>query len=659
MSEAEDLLVEAALRTTIAVRQLWRRSTLDPESMLARVRSRIELFAIALYGQCPTIAAADPPAPPSLLQALFHRSARHQRGPSARASTDGTIIRLPRAFAPSRGDTEDLALMRLLALEMIGRVRRNTVQWLPHEPIVRDLYLLSEAVAIDAQLARDVPGFARALAAERALALGARPSDTTFSPRQAAVEQLVQLVLASPIAQPPLAEAETPERSLRWAEQRASDFSRLRGGYHGIAPVLLWGSVNDAQSPPAAVLSAASRPVNVPSRTRELERAPRPYTGGDPQDPQAGAFVVKPNAAQQSVEDPRGLARPADREVAPDLEDIAGALSELPEAQLVRSEVRARETLRAEGLPRSAVERTTPMAARGFNYPEWDYQAAGYHMPGAVVVEPNVPLGDASFAANVLRRRAALLREVRQRFECLRLRPRRIGRQLDGDDLDLDAYVSGFSDRRAGHAFDGRLYASNRRMRRELQACVLLDASASTDAWVSGRQRVIDIEKEALLIVAKALDLIADDYALLAFSGESADCVEVLRLKSFGERSSELVHRRIASLEPDRYTRAGAALRHASTLLSKQRARHRLLIFLSDGKPNDVDQYEGRYGVEDLRKATLEARLAGIQVFCLAVDRQAPAYAPRIFGAQGFALLPRSERLPFAVIELLRQLVSA
>jgi nitric oxide reductase NorD protein len=336
--------------------------------------------------------------------------------------------------------------------------------------------------------------------------------------------------------------------------------------------------------------ASASQRRAAPARSIELARTPRPYAGA-PQDPSVGAFVIKPNAAQQSVEDPRGLARPVDRELEPDLEDIASALAELPEAQLVRNEAQVRETLRADGLPRSTASRAASDVIGSFVYPEWDCRAGGYRTSGAVVVEARVPLGDASFAPGVLKRRAGLLREVRQRFERLRLRPRRAGRQLDGDELDITAYVNGFADRRAGHAFDDRIYAANRRVRRELRACVLLDASASTDAWVSGKQRVIDIEKEALLIVAEALDLIADDYALLAFSGESAQEVTVQRLKSFGERSGEPVQRRVASLEPDRYTRAGAALRHASALLSSQPSRHRLLILLSDGKPNDVDQY--------------------------------------------------------------------
>jgi nitric oxide reductase NorD protein len=103
----------------------------------------------------------------------------------------------------------------------------------------------------------------------------------------------------------------------------------------------------------------------------------------------------------------------------------------------------------------------------------------------------------------------------------------------------------------------------------------------------------------------------------------------------------------------------GAAVRHASALLGGQAARHRLLLVLSDGKPNDVDRYEGRYGIEDTRQAVAEARLQGIVVFCLTVDRDAPAYMPSIFGPRGYTMLRRQDRLPSVVVDVVRRLLAA
>ena len=165
------------------------------------------------------------------------------------------------------------------------------------------------------------------------------------------------------------------------------------------------------------------------------------------------------------------------------------------------------------------------------------------------------------------------------------------------------------------------------------------------------------MEKEALLVVCEALDALGDRYGIFAFSGEGADDVSVLPLKAFDERSSLAVERRIAALDADRYTRVGAAIRHVTAALGRERATRRLLLILSDGKPNDVDVYEGPYGVEDTRQAVAEARRQGVTVFCLTVDREAPRYAGRIFGRGGFAVLRRTDELPAVLIDVLRNLV--
>src|SRR5690606_36294616 len=140
---------------------------------------------------------------------------------------------------------------------------------------------------------------------------------------------------------------------------------------------------------------------------------------------------------------------------------------------------------------------------------------------------------------------------------------------------------------------------------------------------------------------------------------EGPQQVTMRAIKDFDENYSEIIAQRIAAIEPERYTRAGAAIRHASTLLMKEPARHRLLLLLSDGKPNDIDQYEGRYGVEDMRQAVLEAKLQGIHPFCLTVDRTAASYLNGVFGATQYALLQRPELLPIALVDWIRRLASS
>jgi nitric oxide reductase NorD protein len=246
---------------------------------------------------------------------------------------------------------------------------------------------------------------------------------------------------------------------------------------------------------------------------------------------------------------------------------------------------------------------------------------------------------------------------VRSRFERLRSRRVRIARQTEGAELDIAEYVAAAADARAGVAADDRLYIDVRPGRRELSVALLVDVSASTDSWVSGHQRIVDVEKDALLVVCEALAALGDPFAILAFAGDGAEHVSIVSVKRFEEHATEVVWPRIAALESDGYTRIGAAIRHATAGLTRQFTARRLLLILSDGKPNDVDTYEGPYGIEDARQAVAEARRQGIDTFCLTVDREAPRYAPRIFGRAGFAVLRRPDQLPEVLVEVLSRLI--
>jgi nitric oxide reductase NorD protein len=290
-------------------------------------------------------------------------------------------------------------------------------------------------------------------------------------------------------------------------------------------------------------------------------------------------------------------------------------------------------------------------------YPEWDHRLNAYRAQGAIVRESAAPLGDTAWIDAVKARHGRLARRVRIRFERLRSRYVRLDRQADGSEPDIAAWVGACADTRAGVPIDGRVYVERRPARRELAVALLADVSASTDAWVSDTRRIVDVEKEALLVVCEALDALGDRYGIFAFSGESADEVAVLTLKAFDERRSLAVERRIAALDADRYTRVGAAIRHVTAALGREQANRRLLLILSDGKPNDVDVYEGPYGVEDTRQAVAEAHCQGVTAFCLTVDREAPRYAARIFGRTGFAVLRRADELPTVMVEVLRRLV--
>ena len=132
---------------------------------------------------------------------------------------------------------------------------------------------------------------------------------------------------------------------------------------------------------------------------------------------------------------------------------------------------------------------------------------------------------------------------------------------------------------------------------------------------------MIEVEREALAALSWGLSACGDDFAIHAFSSLKRDRVYIQCAKRFGEPMSDTVEYRIAALKPGFYTRPGAAMRHASAGLSQQARKRRLLLVITDGKPNDLDHYEGRHGIEDSHKAVLEARRQGHAVFGITVDR--------------------------------------
>jgi nitric oxide reductase NorD protein len=294
--------------------------------------------------------------------------------------------------------------------------------------------------------------------------------------------------------------------------------------------------------------------------------------------------------------------------------------------------------------------------ATSFVYPEWDHRRQAYRMPGCVLRE--LEARAAETADPPPREHTALLERVRRQLEAVRPRPTRLTRRLEGDGIDVDGWVEELAERRAERAPAGRLYTQECRNRRDVAVGLLLDASGSTDAWVSGSRRVIDVAKQAALCFGEALAGLGDRLAVQACSGRGPGDVRVWVQKRFEEPWSERVRARIAALEPDRFTRLGGPIRHLTASLCRTRARLRLLLLLSDGKPNDEDEYEGEHGIEDVRQAILEARAQGVRPFCLTIDREGSAYLPRIFGPFGYTVLWKVEQLPLHLPRIHRRLTS-
>ncbi len=284
-------------------------------------------------------------------------------------------------------------------------------------------------------------------------------------------------------------------------------------------------------------------------------------------------------------------------------------------------------------------------------YPEWNHRTRDY-MPGhcRVLDAPAQPGAGESYRPDPRR-----IREVRRQFEALR--PRRIlqPRQVDGTELDLDALLTTRADLKATGRGSDRIWQAARQTERDLSVLFLVDMSRSTEAAI-GETSVIDVAREAVAGLASGIDAAGDRLGVWGFSSLRRDRVFLTRIKDFDAPVSPETYANIAAMRPGHYTRLGAAIRHASAQLALQPSEKKLLLVLTDGKPNDLDHYEGRHGIEDSHMAVREARRAGQSLHGVVIDEDGQDWFARIFGPGGFTLLPNPERLARALPDIYRTL---
>ena len=286
-------------------------------------------------------------------------------------------------------------------------------------------------------------------------------------------------------------------------------------------------------------------------------------------------------------------------------------------------------------------------------YPEWDHGRQHYRKNWCVMREKTVtPVYDA-FYRDTLGKHAGLVRHLRRKFEALRDENRLERRQTQGDEIDLDALIEALADARDGSEMSDRLFMHTHRAERNIAVAFLVDMSGSTKGWIN------EAEREALILLCEALELLGDRYAIYGFSGTTRKRCELFRIKTFDEQYDDEVKARISGIRPQEYTRMGFALRHMTKLLNQVEAKTRVLVTLSDGRPDDYfDVYRGVYGVEDTRMALLEASRTGIHPFCITLDRDARDYLPHMYGAARYVILDDVRQLPLKVTDIYRRITT-
>ncbi|MCB0380998.1 MAG: VWA domain-containing protein [Flavobacteriales bacterium] len=280
------------------------------------------------------------------------------------------------------------------------------------------------------------------------------------------------------------------------------------------------------------------------------------------------------------------------------------------------------------------------------HYNEWDYKNRVYKPNFCKVYPKKVDERFSNYAVKTIKENEKTKRELLKLFSQIHNETEKVDRVVDGENVDLDAIVDAFTDIMSNKTPTEKVYATKRRRKKDLSVLILMDTSLSADGYTNN-QKVLDVEKTAVLLFGEVLNEFNINFQIDTFSSRTRNNCSYKSIKTFNE-SWLKTRNRIGAIEAEDFTRIGTALRHAGSLLEKENTSRKWIILLSDGKPNDYDTYEGRYGIEDVKKALNELENKHIHSFSLAIEAHAKYYLPQMFGHNNYNILAKPEDLPFA-----------
>ena len=647
---------------------------------LRSVARMLKLFAEGLSGQPVTIRPLD-------------EGSEEGGTPQHRASSDGATIFLPGRMRRYPSKDDNLRFYKVLTAHEAGHLEYGTYaipmarladlaaqaslrygraaasppasldeffRLYPNPLLVRDLWVMAEDARVEACLKAEYPGLRRDMEAVAREEVAGRSLAHGLSVRELIVELLLQMSAGEPeevrvpvaledvvgrawallraVAQPQ-ASAEDVVRTVHRVyvlieELTAEDIPAAPGGTSGDA--------DQALEPPAGEEQGGSyRPLTTPAHrgAMDAERV-REQDGGSAADrAESGAHE------QDGLQGEPSLAGGSSSQKGPRVMRDAASVSAPMPGQAGASPLSEDVTV----VPDEHASRLPPAipGARTFLYDEWDGRIQDYRTHWCRVVEQVAPEGSDGFLERTRSRYGGVVSLIRRYFEGIRPPAlRRVRRQADGEEVDIEAAVESLVDRKARAGPSEFVYIRRDRKERDVAAVFLVDLSGSTGQQIGpGGARVIDVEKEGLVLLCEALEAIGDQYAVYGYSGQSRNDVQILVLKDFDERYGPQVWRRIDAVRPLVQNRDGAAIRHALRRLSERAARVKLMVMLSDGRPLD-DAYQEEYALEDTKAALREAKAMGVHPFCITVDREARGYLERMYGDVCYLIIDRVESLP-------------
>jgi len=554
------------------------------------------------------------------------------------------------------------------------------------------IFATLEDLRIDAATDRIFPGLAKAARGVHHGALHERPQPATLSPRAAAIEALVRLslggslVLAATVMEEPIARITAVARRLRspLATPESSVEAALRicdiladlpttGAHRSVHEIRFAELDGDPEDPRFDVASLPERLAGaegfagwyLPVAYRDWP-GPR-YVGEPASDESLAAFL--PGVAQRSISPAHG----SEGEEGTEAEDVPSRAGDHPPTSGTDHD--ALPDLRPGSLPAGSDETTfvrdgalRPAGPNEFVYPEWDTYAATYR-PDWTLVRTRTVAPDRSDHGHyrALARYGHLVGRLVRELERVAPAGREPARRAPyGDDLDLDACIDAMIDLRTGVEPSDRVFTDLRRRTRDVAVAFALDLSGSTaialppDPEAPGTvRRILDLQRDAVSLVAEALGRVGDTFGIYAFSGSGRDDVRLSVVKDVEERHTPTVWHRLGGLVPDHTTRMGPAIRHLARRLSGAEAATKILLVLSDGRPFDID-YGQEYGeeatltyaVSDTARALEEAAELGVHPYLVTVDPDGGDYLGRACNPRNYHVIADARDLPEALTEL-------
>jgi nitric oxide reductase NorD protein len=529
----------------------------------------------------------------------------------------------------------------------------------PEREFACDLYSCIEAVRLDRFMRTELPGLMREGDALRSVLYEMRPSLTEVPEKTGIVEALYQYYLSGEIKgvskvidSGMLSEIEhvrfysTPEHSLGLVRLICERTRSISGPYEPRNCLQLLGAIRADQ----VALYLKSQRQQRWQRLHGIITKLLDMPGFDPEKLPVAALREE---AHREI-DPRKeylVIKGSVVEVDEELQEFLAEDGTIPGGILVKGcDIGGGRAVTLEDLLEE--EEIALSRSGGLQYAEWDFRRGGYRKNYCSLYEHDLRPGDDPFVALTRERYRGQIDILRKKFELLRREPRILRNQRDGDHVDIDAAVAAVADMRAGISPGEGLFTRMDRQERNIAVLFLIDMSGSTKGWVNVA------EKEALVLLSEALDALGDRYAIYGFSGFTRTKCDFYRIKAFADAYNEAARERIAGVRPMDYTRMGPPIRHALNILRNVEARTKLLIILSDGKPEDWDAYKGEYAIEDTRKAVLEVKECGMHPFCITIDREGHTYLPHLFGSSNYIVIDDVMKLPDRIPEIYRRLTT-